>query len=385
MTNRSEYIKTLDAMDILKRAFTPSYENDDEIVDDNMSESTQANTFGEVTPQVRIKIEKDKLGLAAKQLLMKKVANDRRQRMLEVQRQREEMQKNLRELYLKQKEETRLAEIEKQKVELQRKKENNIYVAFNVFFNTSLLVLDLSNLHMKDEDGQLLSLLLFTNDTLRTLDLSNNNLGSKTASEFGLGLCYNTTLWKLNLSGNQLTDNGKCESAFEDFCDFITTNRTLTYLNIEDNNISQNCGTKLKDNLYINFKANKKPQLNIPDTQLGIIELLFNKGNNFTEADVKQISGFVKENNMLKEAREMNQLKQVQIKMALKGKLNTYKSPVDLEKKQMNHEMQNKERWQAAFKVKWAELMLADSEQKLEIMDKIEQDKDTSQNKTQTK
>ena len=88
---------------------------------------------------------------------------------------------------------------------------------------------------------------------------------------------------------------------------------------------------------------------------------------------------------MLKEAREMNQLKQHEIKMALKGKLNTYKSPVDLEKKQINHEMKNKEKWQAAFKVKWAELMQADAEEKLEIMEKVEQDKDTHQNKSQTK
>jgi hypothetical protein len=79
MTDRSEYIKTLDAMHHLKRAFTPSHENNDGMVDDTMSESTQANTFGEITPPVRIKIEKDKLGQASKQLLMQKVAKDRRE------------------------------------------------------------------------------------------------------------------------------------------------------------------------------------------------------------------------------------------------------------------------------------------------------------------
>jgi hypothetical protein len=30
--------------------------------------------------------------------------------------------------------------------------------------------------------------------------------------------------------------------------------------------------------------------------------------------------------------------------------------------------MKNKEKWQAAFKVKWFELMQADSEQKIDIM-----------------
>ena len=113
MTDRSEYMKTLDAMDHLKRAFTPSYGNDDAIIDDTMSVSTQANTFGELTPPVRVKIDKDQLGHAAKQLLMQKVAKERREMQKKVERQREEMQKTLRELYLKQKEETRLAEIEK--------------------------------------------------------------------------------------------------------------------------------------------------------------------------------------------------------------------------------------------------------------------------------
>jgi len=140
---------------------------------------------------------------------------------------------------------------------------------------------------MKDEDGQLLSLLMFTNDTLRILDLSNNNLGPKTAAEFGSGLCFNTTLWKLNLSGNQLTNNGENEHNFEIFVDFITINRTLTHLNLANNNLSRNCGSKLRDALYQNFKSLKKPQLNTSNTQLGIIELLCNKGNDFSEADKK--------------------------------------------------------------------------------------------------
>ena len=111
-------------------------------------------------------------------------------------------------------------------------------------------MLDLSNLKMKDEDGQLLSLLLFTNETLRIMDLSNNQLGPQTASEFGTGLCYNTNLWKLNLSGNRLTNDGRDEDGFSRFVEFMSTNKTLTHLNIENNSLSNNCGSKIRDVLY---------------------------------------------------------------------------------------------------------------------------------------
>ena len=77
---------------------------------------------------------------------------------------------------------------ERAEYERKQKIANTMNMAWNAFYYTELLVLDISNFGMQEIDGKFLSTMLYTNSTLQYLDISNNNLGSETAKEFGLGL-----------------------------------------------------------------------------------------------------------------------------------------------------------------------------------------------------
>lgn len=60
--------------------------------------------------------------------------------------------------------------------------------AHELFFNTELIFIDLSNINMQDIDGQFLSSLLYSNTILKHLDVSKNQLGTQTCIQFGLAL-----------------------------------------------------------------------------------------------------------------------------------------------------------------------------------------------------
>lgn len=126
-------------------------------------------------------------------------------------------------------------------------------LATNIAYNKSLFTLHLVRKGILDHDGISLAYMLRTNKVLRKLELEGNNLGPLCAFAFGRVLMENTSLQYLDLESNQLTNDGCDFKGVLEMLNFLETNTTLTSLNLANNMLNEDCGSKLAKMLEHNF------------------------------------------------------------------------------------------------------------------------------------
>ena len=100
--------------------------------------------------------------------------------------------------------------------------------------NKTVTTLNITNSSISDKGFKTLCDALKTNTTLTTLNLSNNKITDTQFIILIKGLQKNTTLEILNLSGNILNDN----DVYLKLGEFLKQNKTLTTLNLSNNNIT---------------------------------------------------------------------------------------------------------------------------------------------------
>lgn len=125
-------------------------------------------------------------------------------------------------------------------------------LAQNVAFNESLYSIHIVRKGISDYDGILIASMLETNNTLRKLELEGNALGPQSAFTFGRVLETNKSLMFLDLESNQLTNDGSDFKGVLQMLDFLDKNTTLRSLNLCNNQLNEDCGSKLREKLERN-------------------------------------------------------------------------------------------------------------------------------------
>ncbi|RQM20131.1 hypothetical protein B5M09_003252 [Aphanomyces astaci] len=99
-------------------------------------------------------------------------------------------------------------------------------------FNLGLRALNLSGNHLNDMAGKALANVLRRNNTLVKLEVEGNNFGPATVKEFAAALTTNAGLTYLSLESNPLTNDDNDYSGIAALGTMLTTNSTLTSLNL---------------------------------------------------------------------------------------------------------------------------------------------------------
>lgn len=111
-----------------------------------------------------------------------------------------------------------------------------------LFFNTSLLELNLNNNNITDISAWIILQSLVMNKSLIKLFLGSNNLTDACLINFQQVLKTNTTLKVLELNTNKISDNG-----FNEIYEGLYTNNTIESINLSNNKLSEESCYKLID------------------------------------------------------------------------------------------------------------------------------------------